>query len=179
MESNCKILFLQTDNVKSMTGNSQTFLDSIPEQRKLILGSWKLFCNIFPPRNGLLTYLDCIHMDTIRVVYECSFEQKSECGSTGLQVQACLFFSIAFVRFFVGGSAYQNVGAPYVLDCQSFQNFLKQSCQSCIKVVITGSDAELFFGFFKRLLQRSCHFPFAGFKRECQFVRTMRFWIYD
>ena len=85
------------DNVKSMTENSQTFLDSIPEQRKLILGSWKLFCNIFPPRNGLLTYLDCIHMDTIRVVYECSFEQKGECGSTGLQVQACLFFSIAFV----------------------------------------------------------------------------------
>ena len=90
-----------------MTGNSQTFLDSITEQRKLILGSWKLFCNIFPPRNGLLTYLDCIHMDTIRVVYECSFEQKSECGSTGLQVQACLFFSIAFVWFLVGGSAYQ------------------------------------------------------------------------
>ena len=102
-------------------------------------------------------------------------------GAPDFRCKLVCFSQLHLFDFSLAGvhTRHQNVGAPYVLDCQSFQNFLKQSCQSCIKVVITGSDAELFFGFFKRLLQRSCHFPFAGFKRECQFVRTMRFWIYD
>ena len=99
-------------------------------------------------------------------------------GALDFRCKLVCFSQMHLFDFSLAG-VHTSVGAPYVLDCQSFQNFLKQSCQSCIKVVITGSDAELFFGFFKRLLQRSCHFPFAGFKRECQFVRAMRFWIYD
>ena len=99
-------------------------------------------------------------------------------GAPDFRCKLVCFSQLHLFDFSLAG-VHTSVGAPYVLDCQSFQNFLKQSCQSCIKVVITGSDAELFFGFFKRLLQRSCHFPFAGFKREGQFVRAMRFWIYD
>ena len=69
-------------------------------------------------------------------------------GAPDFRCKLVCFSQLHWFDFSLAGvhTRHQNVGAPYVLDCQSFQNFLKQSCQSCIKVVITGSDAELFFG---------------------------------
>ena len=66
-------------------------------------------------------------------------------GAPDFRCKLVCFSQLHLFDFSLAG-VHTSVGAPYVLDCQSFQNFPKQSCQSCIKVVITGSDAELFFG---------------------------------